>query len=110
MWTSVRRASVRASCGPLRGRDHQRRVGGIEQNEGERSRITGSEASAGILLLAFLHVLREPLKALEKTLSSRRATIANSARGATRTAGQKLLTLGGHTMTCRAYGGDPTSP
>ncbi len=46
--------------------------------EGDLTESPETNRGARILLLAFLDVLREPLQALEETLSRRRATVARS--------------------------------
>ena len=61
-------------------------------------------------LLALLHVLREPLKALKETLTRGCATNQTLRIGEATSHRDGRLTLGGHTMTYRASGGDPTSP
>ena len=73
-------------------------------------RARGGCQDVRLLLLPFLDVLREPLKALKQTFTSGRATNQTLRIGDVTFGINEELTLGGHTMTCRASGGDPTSP
>lgn len=62
------------------------------------------------LLLALLHVLREPLQPLEQTLSCRCTTRNNVSGENTEIARVNTRTLDGHTTTCRAFCVNRVSP